>query len=208
MGKTENLRFASRAEAGVSAASHAQATHSRHVGFVTQQTCLRCPTANMPIHTAVMWAESNIRHVGCLTQQTFLVCRAADMSAASSLSRHCCCVAQQTRWLAHTANMSACVAQPRCVLCRSRHVCCVTQQQTFGLPWTAKVRKLGLATCCRWTSARRARIVHDLLVMRTRGEEAFNLAIIGNPKGTSSIILACCNPAKMVSWQCHIGPGP
>ena len=66
---------------------------------VTQQTCLRCCTANMP-------AVSQSRHVCCVTQQTYVLCDTADMSAMSR-SRHACCVTQQIFLLCGSADMSA-----------------------------------------------------------------------------------------------------
>ena len=41
--------------------------HSRHVCYVTQQTCLLCVTADMS-------AVQHSRHVCCVTQQTCLLC--------------------------------------------------------------------------------------------------------------------------------------
>ena len=108
-------------QGGISAVSH-----SRHVCYVTQQTCLQWPICLLR-HTADMSAVSPSRHVCCVTQHTCLLCHTllchtAGMSAVTH-SRHLCCVTLWTCLLCHTADMSAVLG--------SRHVCCVTQQTSL-----------------------------------------------------------------------------
>ena len=95
-----------------------EASHSRHVSFVTQQTC-------QPWATADMSAVSHSRHVCCVARQTRLLRDTADMSAVGQAF----CLTQQACLLCHTAVMHAAWdTAERSAVSGSRQVCCVAQQ--------------------------------------------------------------------------------
>ena len=103
-------------------------SHSRHVYCVTQQTCLRC-------HTADMFAVSHSRHVCCVAQQIY--------RSAVSHSRQACCLTHQTCLLCHRADKPA--VSPRqqtCLLCHSRAVSRITQQTCLMRVTADSIKKL------------------------------------------------------------------